>query len=54
MESHLKEEFIQVLKVEKGNDTINFPTADLLLRTGDKLVVYGKVKSIKDVVMGGD
>jgi hypothetical protein len=54
MESHLKEEFIQVLKVEKGNGTINFPTADLLLRTGDKLVVYGKVKSIKDVVMGGD
>lgn len=50
-ESNLKEDFIQVLKVDRGSETINFPKSNLKLGIGDKLVVYGKIKSIKDVVL---
>ncbi|MBN2557174.1 MAG: TrkA C-terminal domain-containing protein [Clostridia bacterium] len=51
MESHLKEAYVQVLKVDKGSETINFPHSSLMLRVGDKLVVYGKIKSIKDIIV---
>jgi len=51
MEANLKEDYIQVLKVDKGNETYDFPKSSLKLAVGDKLVVYGKIKSIKDVVM---
>jgi len=50
-ESGLKQNFIQVLKVDKGNRVFNFPEPDTVLDVGDKLVVYGKIKSIKDAAM---
>lgn len=50
-ESGLKQNFIQVLKIDKGNHVYNFPEPDIVLGVGDKLVVYGKIKSIKDVAM---
>jgi len=50
-ESNLKQKYIQVLKIDKGNKTINFPESDIILGVGDKLIVYGKIKSIKDAVI---
>ncbi len=50
-ESGLKKSFIQVLKVDKGNETINFPEPNYLIGVGDKLVVYGKIKSIREIVI---
>lgn len=50
-ESGLKQRFIQVLKIDKGNHVYNFPGPDTILDVGDKLVVYGKIKSIKDAAL---
>jgi len=50
-ESGLKKSFIQVLKIDRGNETINFPEPDYLIGVGDKLVVYGKIKSIREIVV---
>ncbi|MDX1359512.1 MAG: TrkA C-terminal domain-containing protein [Clostridia bacterium] len=48
-DSGLKEDFIQVLKIEKGHESINFPEPGQMIDAGDKLIVYGKIKSIKDM-----
>jgi hypothetical protein len=48
-DSGLKKEFIQVLKIEKGHESINFPKPDQMIDIGDKLIVYGKIKSIKEI-----
>lgn len=50
-DSNLKQKYIQVLKIDKGNKTINFPESNIKLGIGDKLIVYGKIKSIKDAVI---
>lgn len=45
----LKKDFIQVLKIEKGNESINFPGPDQIMNMGDKLIVYGQIKSIREL-----
>ena len=50
-QARLKDIFIQVLKIDRGSSTIDFPDADTEIQSGDVLIVYGKIKSIKDVVL---
>ena len=50
-DARLKDLFVQVLKIESGSDTIDFPDPDILIQAGDVLIVYGKIKSIKDLVL---
>ena len=45
----LKKDFIQVLKIEKGNESINFPGPEQIMNMGDKLIVYGQIKSIREL-----
>ncbi len=46
----LKERFIQVLNVDRGSEVIHFPTASLVFRPSDKIVVYGKIDSLAELV----
>jgi Trk K+ transport system NAD-binding subunit len=48
-DSGLKKEHIQVLKIEKGHEAINFPKPEQIIDVGDKLIVYGKIKSILEM-----
>lgn len=48
-DAKLSEMFIHVLKVDRGSSTVDFPSADFLIQDGDILIVYGKIKSIKDL-----
>lgn len=49
MDAGLSEMFIHVLKVDRGSETVDFPSADFLIQDGDILIVYGKIKSIKEL-----
>lgn len=49
----LKEQYIQVLKVDRGSETIDFPSANFIIKQGDVLIVYGKINSIKDLATNG-
>lgn len=44
--ANLSQMFIHVLKIDRGNKTIDFPSPDFLMHAGDVLIVYGKIKSI--------
>ncbi|HBL83314.1 MAG: hypothetical protein A2Y17_05525 [Clostridiales bacterium GWF2_38_85] len=50
-ENRLRDNFIQVLKIDRGSEIIDFPTADTIILHGDRLIVYGKIKSISKLVM---
>jgi len=43
----LKDKYIQVLKIDRGSETIDFPHANTKILQGDILIVYGKIQSIK-------
>jgi len=43
---------IHILKVERGAKSIDFPDADFVLQQGDKLVLYGKTKSVTQIALG--
>ncbi len=45
-DARLKDEYIQVLKIDHGSTTTDFPSASMVLSSGDKLIVYGKTESI--------
>ena len=44
----LSERFVHVLKVDRGSNTVDFPSADFKMQQGDKLIVYGKIQSIRN------
>lgn len=46
MHAHLKENKIQVLNVDQGDQIIPFPEADYVIQQGDTLLVYGKITNI--------
>lgn len=48
-DAKLSEMFIHVLKVDRGSETVDFPSADFLIQDGDILIVYGKIKYIKEL-----
>ena len=47
--ANLSKMFIHVLKIDRGNKTIDFPSPDFLMKVGDVLIVYGKIKSIQEL-----
>ena len=51
-ETRLKDEYIQVLKVDRGSATVDFPNASMVIESGDKLIVYGKTSSILNSITG--
>lgn len=52
-ELHLKEHFIQVLKIDRGSEMIDFPLADMQILAGDRMIVYGKIEALTNLIMNG-
>ncbi len=52
-ELHLKEHFIQVLKIDRGSEMIDFPLADTQILAGDRMIVYGKIEALTNLIMNG-
>jgi Trk K+ transport system NAD-binding subunit len=50
LESGLKQRFIQVLNIDKGDKIIHFPRTDYVFYPGDKVLVYGQIDNIKKLV----
>lgn len=49
--SGLKQTYIQVLNVDRGSHMVHFPSSKFVFQHGDKVIVYGKLYSIKELVM---
>lgn len=49
IESNLKQREIQVLNIDKGSKTIQFPTAEYLIEKNDTLLIYGKRDNIREI-----
>lgn len=47
----LKQNFIQVLNIDRGSEIIHFPASDFVFQPADKIVVYGRIDSIKNLMM---
>ena len=50
-ELKLKEHFIQILKIDRGSEIIDFPQADTRVLAGDRLIVYGKIDALTQTIM---
>ncbi len=50
-ELKLKERFIQILKIDRGDEMIDFPSADTRLLAGDRMIVYGKIDALTNMIM---
>ena len=50
-EVHLKQHFIQVLKIDRGSEVIDFPTAGTQVFAGDRMIVYGKVDALTKMII---
>ncbi|MFZ5965727.1 MAG: TrkA C-terminal domain-containing protein [Bacillota bacterium] len=50
-DSGLKQKYIQVLNVDRGSHFIHFPNSKFIFQQGDRVVVYGQLESIKELVM---
>lgn len=50
-ELHLKEHFIQVLKIDRGSEMIDFPLADTQILAGDRMIVYGKIEALTKLII---
>ena len=49
--SGLKQNYIQVLNIDRGSHMVHFPKNDFIFRLGDKVVVYGLINNIKDLIL---
>ena len=47
----LKQKYIQVLNIDRGSHLIHFPNSSFVFQQGDKVVVYGQLDSIKELVL---
>jgi hypothetical protein len=50
-ELKLKEQFIQILKIDRGDEMIDFPNADTRLMAGDRMIVYGKIDALTKMII---
>ncbi|NLI54931.1 MAG: hypothetical protein GX417_11540 [Clostridiales bacterium] len=50
-ELNLKEHFIQILKIDRGSEMIDFPKADTRVLAGDRMIVYGKIDALTQMIM---
>lgn len=46
----LKDKFIQVLNIDRGSHIVHFPRATFEFQPADKIIVYGKIDSIKEFI----
>ena len=53
-ELHLKEHFIQILKIDRGSEIMDFPSADTQILAGDRMIVYGKIESISGIIINDE
>jgi Trk K+ transport system NAD-binding subunit len=51
-ELHLKEHFIQILKIDRGMDVLDFPTADTEVCAGDRMIAYGRIDALTKMIIG--
>lgn len=49
-DSQLKQQYIQILQIDKGDSQHPFPKPEYIFELGDKLIVYGKFTSIKKLI----
>ncbi|MBM7614349.1 cation:proton antiporter regulatory subunit [Alkaliphilus hydrothermalis] len=49
--SGLKQNYIQVLNIDRGSHIVHFPKNNMAFRQGDKVVVYGQLEKIKEFIM---
>ncbi|TCO79449.1 TrkA C-terminal domain-containing protein [Marinisporobacter balticus] len=49
--SGLKEKYIQVLNVDRGSHMVHFPSSKFVFQQGDKIVLYGQLDNIKELVL---
>lgn len=50
-ELKLKEHFIQILKIDRGSEMIDFPKANTRVLAGDRMIVYGKIDALTQMIM---
>lgn len=50
-ELKLKEQFIQILKIDRGSEVIDFPKADTRVLAGDRMIVYGKIDALTQMII---
>lgn len=50
-ELKLKEHFIQILKIDRGFEMIDFPKANTKVLAGDRMIVYGKIDALTEMIM---
>ena len=50
-DAKLKQRQIQVLNVDRGEQIIHFPRADLVFEAADRVLIYGKIDSIRDLIL---
>ncbi|MDD4311653.1 MAG: TrkA C-terminal domain-containing protein [Eubacteriales bacterium] len=50
-ELKLKEHFIQILKIDRGSEMIDFPKANTRVLAGDRMIVYGKIDALTEMIM---
>ncbi|KAB3530179.1 TrkA C-terminal domain-containing protein [Alkaliphilus serpentinus] len=49
--SGLKQNYIQVLNIDRGSHIIHFPKFNFVFRQGDRVVVYGQIEKMKEFVL---
>lgn len=49
--SELTEKHIQVLNIDKGSHIIHFPSIKFVFREGDKVIVYGHLDNISELIV---
>lgn len=52
-EVRLMDDYMQVLKIDRGVEVLDFPRADTRILAGDRLIVYGRISSIENMVVNG-
>ncbi len=50
-ELQMKEHYIQILKIDRGSEMIDFPRADTRVLAGDRMIVYGKIDALTQLIM---
>lgn len=50
-DSNLKQDYIQILQIDKGDRNYPFPKPEYTFSIGDKLTIYGNLNNIKELIM---
>ena len=53
-QANLKKNFIQILKIDRVTEVVDFPSADTTIQQGDRMVVYGKISAISQFILNSE